>query len=222
MIGNEFKLGERITVSACGKWVAPEITIIDHDAGTVLKGDPKSYVVASMGVVNLCNTDTWTDVAVRDPRILAVYAGFILRFARWFKDGGGPEDLEPCYDGAVEVPSAAEAVDACRLVGTPTEPREYSSEAFDAIAEKLGLPTGLGINGWYRAVEAAEKLAQGVKGPLWELCDGRFVRAADLTEDDRNLIADPHDSPHNAVLLGGDTYRDGKWVYQGDLPPQED
>ena len=222
MIENEYKLGANISASARGKWVAPEITINDHDSETVLKGDAKSYLVAAMGYVSLWNTDTNAEVTVSDPRILAFYAKFLLDFAKWFKDGGGPEDLEPSYDGAIEVPSSENAAETCRSLDIPTEPKAYSKETFDALSQKLGLPAGEGINGWYKAVDAAQKLIESVKGPLIELCDGRFVRAADLTEDDKNLIADPHDSSHNAEILGGDTYRDGKWVFLSNPPTFED
>ena len=217
---NAFKLGTNITVSASGKWVAPEITINDHDSETALKGDAKSYLVAAMGYVSLWNTDTNAEVSVSDPRILALYARFLLDFARWFKDGGGPEDLEPSYEGALELQSAEDAAETCRSLGIPTEPKAFTSEAFDALSQKLGLPAGEGVNGWYKAVDAAQKLIESTKGPLIELCDGRYVRSADLTEEDKNLIADPHDSPHNAAVLGGDSYRDGKWVFQ-DRPPEE-
>ncbi len=51
-------------------------------------------------------------------------------------------------------------------------------------------------------------------GPLVELADGRKVRAANLTEEDKNLIADPSESAHNASILGGDTFTGGGFAWR--------
>lgn len=215
-------LGSKLAIKLDGDIAVPHLTLIDQENEEIYTADYKTAWVLSHGYVILTNALAYEECETNDPRVISVYAQIVNGFAEWFKRGGSKPDPVPNgKEVSMDVLSAEEAQALLAKMNIPSEPvREPTGNPYDVISAATGLPKDCTFDDWRGIVQNVEEVVARVKGPLIELCDGRYVRSADLTEEDKNLIADPHDSPHNAAVLGGDSYRDGKWVFQ-DRPPEE-
>lgn len=202
------ELGSSIAIDAKGKLIAPDVTIVDAN-GIRYRTDSRSYAVVATGVLSVLTESGSESFSITDPRVIAFYGKLLAAFAKWASKGFDSAP-EPTLDGEQLLPSADDAQQVYDRLGIPKEPSGYSDERFADLSRRLGLPDDDGVDGWYASAEKSEN----DNGPLIELCDGRFVRAGVMTEEDKGLVADPHDSAHNASVFGGDTFVDGKFVWQ--------
>jgi len=133
--------------------------------------------------------------------------------------------LEPVAVGDVKLPTAAEADGILESLAAPAEPlyrRDGIEEAWYDVWKKSGKLCKMTDGQWviedkvlpefskYKVshfVDGAERCYPGATEYV-ELCDGTVKRTEDLTEEERQLIADPAESEINAGLV------DGKAAYE--------